>query len=171
MIETTNAIAVFQNNIGRTNALIEAMDKIKAYNRLYQMRESITDRQYVKSVAEMQDRQLAWIELSCAEHSIISLATAFETYCKELVQELLANYPDFFLAHNTNSTNQVRGLIESEEKVSLEKIEAALRLRKRFDYYRFFEEYSIPFLSAKEAELIEYIFIGSCPFRVGEFEL
>ena len=159
MIEITNAIEVFQQNIGRTKALIEAMDKIKAYNCLYQMREAVTDPQIAKLVTEIQDRQLAWIELSCAEHAIISLATAFETYCKELVQELLASYPDYFLRYKTNDTNQVRKLIESKEKISLEKIEATLKFKNRFDYYRFFESYSIPFLSEKEAELIEYIFI------------
>lgn len=96
MIETTNAIEVFQIDISRTNALIEAMDKIKAYNRLYQMRKSVTDPVYGNLVAEIQNQQLAWIELACAEHAIISLATTFETYCKELIQQLLADYPSFF---------------------------------------------------------------------------
>lgn len=41
----------------------------------------------------------------------------------------------------------------------MEKIETTLELRNRFDYYRFFEEYSIPFLSAKEIDLIEYIYV------------
>lgn len=159
MIEPTNAIAVFQQNTSRTDALIEAMNRIKAYNRLYQMRESVTDPQYAKKVAEIQDRQLAWIESSCAEHAIISLATTFETYCKELVQELLADYPSFFLAHSTNSTSQIKNLIETTERVSWEQIEPALKFRNRFDYYRFFENHSIPFLSSKESELIEYIFI------------
>jgi hypothetical protein len=157
MIDKTDAIRVFQQNMGRTEALIEAMDRIKAYNRLYQMRESIKDPQYAKSVAEIQDRQLAWIESSCAEHAIVSLATAFETYCEALVQELLASYPDFFSEHSTDSTSRVRELIESEEKVSWAKIEETLKLRNRYDYYRFFDDYSIPFLSQKERELVEYI--------------
>lgn len=161
MIETTNAIQIFQINIGRTNALIEAMDKIKAYNRIYQMSESATSLglEHAKSVAQIQNRELNWIELSCAEHAIISLATAFETYYKELVQELLANYPDFFFSQDTNSVSRVRELIVSKEKYSWEEIGLKLKLKYRRNYYNFFKDYSVPFLSEKETELIEYIFV------------
>lgn len=161
MIETTNAIQIFQINIGRTNALIEAMDKIKAYNRIYQMSESVTrlGLEYAKSVAQIQNRQLNWIELSCAEHAIISLATAFETYYKELVQELLANYPDFFLSQDTNSVGRVRELIASKEKYSREEISLKLKLKYRHNYYDFLKDYSVPFLTEKEDQLIEYIFV------------
>lgn len=153
------AIEVFQLNIGRTNALIEAMDKIRTSNRLYQMQESVANPHNARLVKEEQDKQLAWIELSCAEHAVISLATAFETYCKELIRELLANYPDFFLAHKSDDSSQIRALIESDEKVSLEKIEETLKLSTRFGCYKFFKGHSIPFLSVEEAEFIEYIFI------------
>ena len=161
MIETTNAIQIFQINIGRTKALIEAMDKIKAYNRKYQMSESATSLglEHAKSVAQIQNGELNRIELSCAEHAIISLATAFETYYKELVQELLADYPDFFLSQDTNGVGRVRELIASKEKYSWEEIGSKLKLKYRHSYYDFFKDYSVPFLSEKEVELIEYIFV------------
>ncbi|MCK4794001.1 MAG: hypothetical protein KAV87_60300 [Desulfobacteraceae bacterium] len=157
MIETTKAIEVFQKNIGRTHALIEAMDKIKAYNHLYQMRESKDNPKQAKTIEKIQDQQLSWIEQSCAEHAIISLATAFETYYKDLVQELLAEHSDRFMARINNS-NQVHDLIKSKKKVSFDLIEKKLKLNNRFDYLDFLRSLSIPFLSSKDAELIEYIY-------------
>ena len=76
MIVITSAMDMFLRNIGRTNALIEAIDKIKAYNRLYQIQEAAEDPEYARLVASIQNSQLAWIEQSCAEHAIISLVTA-----------------------------------------------------------------------------------------------
>lgn len=79
LIEKTDAIASLKRNLHRTEMLIEAMAKIKAYNRLYQM-EDIHDREYYEMVKAVQDQQLEHIERSCGQHAIISLATAFETY-------------------------------------------------------------------------------------------
>lgn len=158
MIETTNAIEVFNRNIGRTDALIEAMDKIKAYNRLYQMSESIHNSEHAEVIVGLQNEQLSWIEQSCAEHAIISLATAFETYYKELVQELLADYPNFFLSREASSIYQLRELIESAEKLYFEKIGKRLNIRNRFDIYHFMEYFQIPFLSVQESDFIEYVY-------------
>jgi len=72
MIIAINALEVVKKNIGRTDALVEAMDKIRAYNRLYQMREVANCPIGMASVTQIQDRQLAWIESSCAEHAIIN---------------------------------------------------------------------------------------------------
>ena len=80
MVEKTDAIPLLGKNLNRTDMLIEAMTKIKAYNRLYQM-EHARDRDYLV-VKGVQDKQLEKIEQSCAEHAIVSLATAFETYYK-----------------------------------------------------------------------------------------
>jgi ribosomal protein S17E len=161
MIKTTNAIQIFQINLGRTNALIVAMDKIKAYNRIYQMSESATSLglEHAKTVEQIQNQELNWIELSCAEHAIISLATAFETYYKELIQELLGSYPDYFLSQDTKNVDQVRELVTSKEKYTWEEIGSRLKLKYRLSYYNFFKDYSVPFLSEKEAELIDYIFV------------
>jgi hypothetical protein len=38
MIEATNAIEIARKNLERTELLIEAMEKIRAYNRIYQMK-------------------------------------------------------------------------------------------------------------------------------------
>ncbi len=132
MIETTKAIKVFQKNIARTHALIEAMDKIKAYNYLYQMREWKDSPKQAKVLEEIQGKQLAWIEQSCAEHAIISLTTAFETYCKEFIQELLAGHSDRFM-DRINNSNQIRDLIESKKKISFDVIKKKLKLNNRFE--------------------------------------
>ena len=157
MIEKVNAIEIFRRNIGRTGALIEVMDKIKAYNRLYQMRESRENPKMAKIIKGVQGKQLAWIEQSCAEHAIISLATAFETYYKDLFQQLLADHSHIFVDHISNSS-QIHKLIGSEKKVTFDTVEKKLKLNNRFDYIKLFKKLSIPFLSSKDADLVEYIF-------------
>ena len=135
------------------------MDKIRAYNRLYQMREVANCPIGMASVTQIQDRQLAWIESSCAEHAIISLATAFETYYKAVVQELLFCFPEYFLKQKTNFSECLHALIESNEENSFEQIEEALNLRSRHSYYRFFKAHSIRFLSESEHEFIESVYL------------
>jgi hypothetical protein len=159
MIQQTDAIEVFNKNFDRTNSLITAVEKISAYNRLYQMRESQTNPLYAKVVERIQDEELSRIEKSCSEHAIISLATAFETYYKELLQQLLFLYPAFFFSHSTKYANSIKDLVEQKELFSYEHIESALKLRSRVDYYKFFEAYSIQLLESKEVEFIEYLYI------------
>lgn len=160
MIQHTDSIEVFKKNIDRTNSLIAAMEKISAYNRIYQMNaaEEINS-QYAGIVSQSQNEQLNRIEKSCSEHAIISLSTAFETYYKELLQQLLFMYPDFFLSQHTKYRDSLQELIERQEQFSYEHIEAKLNLRSRFDYYKFFRAHSILLLEHKESEFIEYLYI------------
>ena len=78
MIEKTNALNLFEKNLQRTEMLIRAIEKISAYNRIYQAQQ--TELQHNKVVKSVQDKELVQIEKSCAEHALISLVTAFETY-------------------------------------------------------------------------------------------
>lgn len=158
MIEKTDAIEIVWKNLDRTNALFAAMDKIKAYNRLYQMRESAINREFGQLVTEIQEKELNRIERSCAEHAIISLATAFETFYKELLQELLAKNSVFFLSQNNVTVTTIRKLVNSQKIFSYDGIEKKLKLRNRFDYYRIFKDFSISFLLPKEDEFIEYLY-------------
>lgn len=158
MVEKTDAIALLGRNLNRTEMLIEAMTKIKAYNRLYQM-EHAHNREYLEVVKSVQDKQLEEIEQSCAEHAIVSLATAFETYYKELLQQLLSEYPDYFLSRDTKYSDRVKRLIKDSQPVTYEEIGQALNLGSRFDYYGFFKAYAIPFLSSDKEDFIEYVYL------------
>lgn len=160
MIQQTDSIEVFKKNIDRTNSLIAAMEKISAYNRIYQMKaaEDINS-QYANIVSRVQNEELNRIEKSCSEHAIISLSTVFETYYKELLQQLLFLYPEFFLSQHTKYTDTIQELIRRREQFSYEHIEANLNLKNRFDYYKFFQAHSILLLELKENEFIEYLYI------------
>ena len=160
MIESTNAYQTFQINIGRTDALIEAIDKIYAYNRIYQGSEAANSLglEHARAVAKIQNEQFEWIKNSCAEHAIISMATAFETYYKELLQELLANFPEFFLSNKTTKTDNLHKLISSNERYDWEDIRSRLELMYRHSYINFFKNHSVPFLSEEEEKFVEYIF-------------
>lgn len=158
MIKKTNAVQILQQNLQRTESLIEAMEKIQAYNRLYQMKTAKDNAEFAVIVTPVQNEQLAKIEQSCAEHAIISLATAFETYYKELLQRLLFEFPEFFVPQQTNYTDQIKALIEDKHRNEYEEIEKRLKLRNRFDYYQLFAAYSVPFLSPQDVEFIEYIY-------------
>jgi len=158
VVEKTDAITLLGSNLNRTDMLIEAMTKIKAYNRLYQM-EHAHDRKYLEVVKGVQDKQLEEIEQSCAEHAIVSLATAFETYYKELLQQLLSEYPDYFLSRDTKYSDRVKRLIKDSQPVTYEEIGQALNLGSRFDYYKFFKAYAIPFLSSDKEDFIEYVYL------------
>lgn len=157
MIEKTDAWELFTYNLNRTNMLLEAIDKIRAYNRLYQMEQ--TDREYLKMVEKIQAEQFVQIQQSCGEHAIISLATSFETYYKELLQQLLIQFPDHFTARLTKYSTKLTELVNSEHPVNYELIEAKLKLCNRFDYYDIFKAYNIKFLSPDEDNFIEYIYL------------
>lgn len=157
MIANTDAIDLLKKNLQRTEMLIAAMEKIKAFNQIYQMRQ--TDPDFYKSVKTIQDKERIQIEQSCGEHAIISLVTAFETYYKELVQQLLSQYPKYFVSKHTAYSNRVLDLIRSNETLIYEDIERKLRLKDRFSYYSFFKAYAIPFLLQDEEELIKYLYL------------
>lgn len=148
---------MFGRNIRRTNMLFEAIDKIRAYDRLYRMEQ--TDRVYLTIVESAQDELFAGIQQSCGEHAIISLATAFETYCNDMLQQLLSQFPEYFMSKHTPYSTRVKELIEDEAMANYELIQARLRLVNRFDFYAFFAAYGIEFLSPQEREFIEFIYL------------
>ena len=86
MIKENDAFEVFEINMERTDMLIQAVDKIGGYNFLYQEKADEVSPDYRSIVKSSQDKELLKISNSCFEHAIISIATAFETYLKELVQ-------------------------------------------------------------------------------------
>ncbi|MCK4825643.1 hypothetical protein KA005_58385, partial [bacterium] len=79
------------------------------------------------------------------------------TYYKEFLQQLLSEYPNYFLSRKTMYSRIVNKLIERNESITCEEIEQALKLTNRFDYYTFFKAYSVTFLSVNEEKFIEYI--------------
>jgi hypothetical protein len=159
MIVKTHASEVYESNIRRTNSLINAMDKIKALDRLYQEKTYAENYEMGRIVAQVQNEAFTHLQLSCAQHAIISLATAFETYLKELLQELLFKYGDYFCKTETSYSKKVEELIKSPAKNDYEAIAVALQLRGRYDYIDFFEEYSINLFSAEDKKLFEYIYL------------
>ena len=118
-----------------------------------------TEREYRKVVERVQDEQFEQIQRSCSEHAIISLVTSFETYYKELLQQLLFQFPDHFTTTSTKHSTKINRLINSENQVTYEVIEDRLGLWKRFSYYGLFKTYNIEFLSPDDKEFIEYIFV------------
>lgn len=137
--------------------LLEAIDKIKAYDRLYRIKQ--TDPKYLKTVEIVQNKQFEKIQLSCGEHAIISLATSFETYYKELLQQLLFQFQHYFISKQTVYSAKLAELLNSEHPVNYEFIESKLSLRNRFEYYDFLKAHDISFLSPDEATFIEYIYL------------
>ena len=160
MITQTDAIKIFHINIDRTNMLIEAADKIKAYNRLYQQCIAKKDPHFLKTVTPVQDTQLEEVERSCAEHAIIALATVFETYYSALLQELLTTKPDYFTKKSTDYTEKINELLSDAKAFTYEEIEKMLGVQGRKSYYRFFQSYNIPLTTnSTEQELIEYMYV------------
>ena len=157
MIIKADSIRVFLENIQRTEMLIQAVDKIKAYNRLYQDTAYVEEYRYGKMVEEIQNAQLVKIENSCSEHAIISLATTFETFCKELIQQLLFEFPDFFQKGKTKYSITINKLISDKTEYDYEVITRNLCLFSRFDFNSFFKTYGLVFLKDEESNLIEYI--------------
>jgi len=115
----------------------------------------LDDRKIVKRI---QDAEFDRIQQACGEQAIISLATAFETYYRELFQQLLGEFPLYFTSINTKYTSATNELIDSDVESTYEDIETKLNLRNRFDYYELFKAYSIPFLNKEENDFIEYIY-------------
>jgi hypothetical protein len=159
MILETNSINVFVENTRRTEMLIQSMDKIKAYNILYRFKAYGECYENAKLVEEIQKTQLEEIENSCSEHAIISLATTFETFCKEFIQQLLFEFPLFFQEYRTKYSKTIDKLITDKTDYDYEVITRKLGLINRFDFIDFFKEYDLLFLSKEEINIIEYIYI------------
>jgi hypothetical protein len=158
MIKKVSAMDSFYHNLERTEMLITAMEKIKVYNSLYQQKTFGEDPQFGYIVREVQDKELRKIEISCAEHAIISLATNFEIYYKELLQELLYAYPSIFIGVKSKYKDKLRDLTDGIEYYEYEHIADYLGLKNRKDFLNFFEEYSIPILTDAEKHIIEHIY-------------
>jgi hypothetical protein len=158
MIDKADAMGIFKININRTDMLIDAIGRIKAYNDIYQQKILMDEPHFLSAVRDVQNERLKEIENSCAEHAIISLATVFETYYKELLQELIFEIPNYFVSKTNRHTNSVRSLIESDELYAYEDIERRLRLRSRNDYYNLFRDFDIPFILDSEKERIEEVY-------------
>lgn len=159
MIKEVSAIDSFNINTTRTNMLITAMAKIKAYNWMYQQKTFEKNLEFGYVVQKVQDEELRKIELSCAEHAIISLATTFEVYYKELLQELLYKYPKIFLNTDSEYQKKITNLITAKEYFDYESIAEHLKLKKRHDFIKFFKEYNVPLLTGNEEEIIEHIYV------------
>lgn len=159
MIPKANAVEVFQVNIGRTNMLLDAVDKIEGYNWLSEQRLAETEPQLLITMTQVHSTQLEAIGRACAEHAIISLATVFETYCSELLQELLFTNHGYFTSQPRDDVNKILELVNDIKLYTHEEIEKTLALRRIADYYQFFQIYSIPlFKDTRQRELIEYIY-------------
>ncbi len=159
MILNANAAQVFRVNIGRTNMLLDAVEKLKGYNWLSEQRLAETEPQLLTTMTQVHNAQLEAIGRACAEHAIISLATVFETYYSELLQELLFTNPNYFTSQPRHDINKIHELVSDTKLYTHEDIEKKLALKGRMDYYRFFEIYKIPFFrDSKQLELIDYIY-------------
>ena len=158
MIKKVSAMDSFSHNLERTEMLITAMEKIKIYNSLYQQKTFEKDPEFGYVVREIQDKELSKIEKSCAEHAIISLATNFEIFYKELLQELLYAYPSIFIRVESKYKGKLRDLIGGTEYFEYEHIADYLGLKNRKDFLDFFEEYGIPLLADTEKKIIEHIY-------------
>lgn len=157
MIAKTSTVEILSKNLSRTEMLIVAMEKIKAYNQIYQNKQSnLHDYKVIKSI---QDQELVKIEQSCGEHAIISMVTAFETFYKELVQELLADYQEYFLSRQTKFSLKLNKLFQDSDLFTYEDIQDKLNLNSRSRYYDFLQEYSINLFSNEEKEFIEHLYL------------
>lgn len=158
MIIPVDSNEVFSHNLERTNMLIQAMEKIKGYNYIYQQNPTYTP-EFRSIVEKSQSDELEKFEKSCSEHAIISLCTLFETYYKSILQELLFKNPQHFLSKETKYLADITELINATEVYDYHVIVEKLKLSKRFYVYKFFEEYSIPFLASNEHDIVEYLFL------------
>ena len=138
--------------------LIAAVEKIKSYNTNYQGSQFRINIETGKVIQDIQNKELLKIQLSCAEHALISMVTAFESYYKELLNEIIHFYPGIFVSQNTNYSDKLNSLLEGERQLNIEDVERKLKLGNRFDYFKLFKAYSIEFVSDEEAEIIKYLY-------------
>lgn len=159
MIAEADAQKIFKINIGRTNKLLDVIDKVKGYNWLAQQRYADRERDLLETVVRVQNEDLEAIERTCAEHAIVSLGTVFETYSGELLQELLFAKPEYFTNRVCQHTMIISNLLSATQSYTSEEIEKQLRIKKRTDYYEFFQEFGIPFVTVEaDRETINYIY-------------
>ncbi len=159
MIKENNTMIVFNANMHRTNMLITAIEKIKAYNWLYQQKAYENDIEYGKLVKSIQNQELEEIEKSCTEHAKISLSTTFEVFLKDLIQELLFNKPEYFLKTRTSYYHKLKTLIEDSLTYEYDSILKNLNLNNRYDFINFLGQYGIILLDQNQKNLVDIIYI------------
>lgn len=169
MIEKIDAMINFATNTEKTEMLIAAIDKIKAYNRLHQEKIFGENLKMGYIVQESQLNEFVKIEKSCSEHAIISLCTNFEVYYKELVQELLYKFPEIFMNENKGYKEKITEMLSGSKQFNYESIGNMLSLKNRFDYVAFFKKYSIPFLTDDELKIVEHMYVirNNCVHNAG----
>jgi len=159
MILKTDTILAFAANVERTNILITSMEKIKGYNRIYQERSYEQNYKMGQVITEVQNRELVKIEAACAEHAIISMATVYETFLKDLLQEVLYEYGGYFCLKETNYSETITKLVKGPKKNDYQSIGKALGINSRYGYIQFFKAYSIPIETPEEKALYDLIFV------------
>lgn len=159
MIEKNNAFKVFEINMERTNMLIQAVEKISAYNFLYQEKAYDRSPDYRNIIKSVQNKELEKISNSCYEHAIISIATTFETYLKELIQELLFKHGDYFLSQDSKWKERINAIINDSEKYDFEIILNRLNLKNRFQIIEFLNTYNLVLLTPDQENLLNSIYI------------
>lgn len=159
MIGKNDAFNVFEINLERTNMLIQAIEKINCYNSSYQDKAYDVSLDYGRVVKTIQDNELVKISTSCIEHAIISIATAFETYLKELIQELLFKNGDHFLKQNTIWKETITALINDAEIYDSELILNRLELNSRIKIVLFLSKHNITLLTQEQENFIKSIYI------------
>lgn len=159
MIKKTSAYQVFELNMERTNMLIQAVEKIHAYNYLYQEKAYDTSPEYRNIVKISQDSELEKISTSCHEHALISIATTLETFLNELVQELLYKFKDYFLNQKTIWKDKINEILNDSEDYDLEQILVRLNLNNRFQVLAFFKIHNIIIFTSVQEIFIKTIYI------------
>jgi len=142
----------------RTEMLITAMSKIKAYNWMYQQKAYDVHPTHHDVVKKVQDKELSKIEVSCCEHAIISLCTTFEVFYKDLLQELLKKYPTFFQQKEAKYQDKIKNIITSKKRYNYENISHELKIYNRYDFIKLLKEFNLIFLKDDEIKIIEHIY-------------
>lgn len=159
MILKADTILAFDANIERTNMLITSMEKIKGYDRMYQDRAYEQHYKLGQAVTESQNKELLKIEAACAEHAIISMATVYETFLKDLLQEVLYEYGEYFCSIETDYTEIIKKLVKGAKKHDYQSIGKELGINSRYGYTQLFKAYSIPIETPEEKALYDFIFV------------
>lgn len=159
MIKKIDAMTNFLANSDRTEMLIVAMSKLKTYEWIYQQKALEQNLQFGYAVQKSQAREYIKIVESCSVHAIISLCTNFEVYYKDLLQELLNKFPQYFTNKKTKYQEKIVDMLSSKNRYDYGIITKELDLKNRFDFIELFEKYNLPFLTKEEKNFIEHIYV------------
>jgi hypothetical protein len=143
--------------LGRTQALIDAVAAIRAYDFKYLGSEKQPELR--KATQAVQQDRMNRITASCSEHAVISITTAIEVFLRALVQELLLRYPIVFARCPAPLTGVISALVESADTGDTDDIEKALKLGNRWDCYAFLDAYRVDFFQKEDKDFIEYLYV------------